>query len=379
MSFGKKEKCCGCTACQSICCKMAITMQEDKEGFLYPQIDESLCNNCGLCKKVCPIYEGYTNKCGNKLPKVFAATHKNEDLRRSSQSGGLFYALAERIIEDNGTVYGCGYSNNMVVHMKVETRDELKRLQGSKYVQSEIGDSFINVYNDLLNNKKVLFSATSCHIAGLYKYLEFKRMNIDNLYTCDLVCHGVPSPLIYKENLKYIETLHNSKIQTVNLRDKKRYGWHSSIETYKLENGKVVESRLFNELFYSNMILRPYCGVCEFSSIYKPADITMGDYWGIEKAHKDLIDDNWGISLALVNTKKGADLIKKCDLNLLESSVDKCIQPNLEGPSHISIQRSKFWNDYFNNGYNYILKKYTPNGGIPFKIKRKILKYLKKW
>lgn len=380
MSFGKGKKCCGCTACESICHKEAITMKADDEGFLYPNIDENLCNNCNLCIKVCPIYEGDISEVEQKLPRVYAATHKNDDSRKSSQSGGLFYALAEKIIEDDGVVYGCGYSDdNMVVHMRVETLNELKKLQGSKYVQSEIGDSFKQVYNDLLANKKVLFSATSCHIAGLYKYLSFKRVNIDNLYTCDLVCHGVPSPLIYKENLKYIENKYNSKIEKVNLRDKKKHGWHSHIETYKLDNGKAVESRLFTELFYSNMILRPYCEVCEFSTIHKPSDITMADYWGIEKAHKDLIDDNWGISLAMVNTTNGEDLIKKCDLNLLDSSVDKCMQPNLKGPSDIPMQRNRFWNDYFNKGYNFILNKYTPNGGIPFKIRRKILKYLKKW
>lgn len=380
MSFGKGKKCCGCTACQSICHKKAIVMNEDNEGFLYPNIDEKLCNNCNLCRKVCPIYKENAKQVKHTQPKVYAVTHKNDNSRKSSQSGGLFYALAEKILEDDGVVYGCGYSdNNMVIHMRVESIDELKKLQGSKYVQSEIGDSFLNVYNDLLSNKKVLFSATSCHLAGLYRYLNLKKINMDNLFTCDLVCHGVPSPLIYKENLKYIENKYDSKIEKVNLRDKKSHGWHSHVETYKLENGKIIESRLFTELFYSNMALRPYCEVCEFSTIHKPADITMADYWGIEKAHEDLIDDNWGISLALVHTQRGDNLIKESDLNLLDSSIEKCMQPNLKGPSNIPVQRNRFWNDYFNKGYDFILKKYTPHGGIPFKIRRKVLKYLKKW
>lgn len=380
MDFGRKENCCGCTACESICGRKAISMKEDNEGFLYPSIDINLCNDCGLCKKICPIYDGYSIETKPELPVVYAVKHKVDELRKNSQSGGLFYALAEKIIEDRGVVYGCGYSeDNMAIHMRVDNIKELSRLQGSKYVQSKIGNTFIDVYKDLKQDRKVLFSATSCHIAGLYKYLSKKNVNTENLYTCDLVCHGVPSPLIYRENLKYIERTYGSKIEKVNLRDKKRYGWNCHKETYKLENGKIIESNLFTELFYSNLILRPYCGVCEFANIYKPADITMADYWKIEKAHKEFIQDNWGISLALVNSNKGIDLINQSNLELLESSIEKCMQPNMKAPSNISIQRKNFWNDYSNHGFYYVLNKYTPKGGIRFKIRRKILKYFKKW
>lgn len=192
----EKKECCGCNACAQRCPKSCITMREDSEGFLYPEVDKEICIDCGICEKVCPVmYQG--NK--RKPLAVYAVKHKNNEIRLSSSSGGVFTALAESVIDEGGVVFGAKFDDNWcVVHSYSETKEGLAAFRGSKYLQSRIGDSFKKVECFLKANRKVLFSGTPCQIAGLKRFL---RKEYDNLLTVDFVCHGVPSPGVWREYL----------------------------------------------------------------------------------------------------------------------------------------------------------------------------------
>ena len=238
-----------------------------------------------------------------KQPKVFAVKHKDESTRAASRSGGIFTALSDQVLSNGGVVYGCVLTDKFdAVHIRADNEEDRNRMRGSKYIQSKLGDTFKSVRADLDAQKSVLFSGTSCQVAGLKKYLgkEYK-----NLLCVDIVCHGVPSPKVWKEYLYWQEKKHKSKIVKVDFRNKKDYGWRAHKETLICENGKSVDSTVFTTLFYGHGILRPSCYECPYKSVMHPGDITIADYWGIEKAAPEF-DDNKGVSLVLVNSEMGA-------------------------------------------------------------------------
>ncbi|KAA6327270.1 NAD(P)H-quinone oxidoreductase subunit I [termite gut metagenome] len=275
-----KQDCCGCTACASICKQQAITMQTDERGFLYPQINVAKCMDCGLCEKVCIFQKGYSTN-DTQPPIAYAVRHKNEEELKSSRSGGMFVALADFILSENGIVYGAGYTDHFrVVHKRATDKEGYREFKGSKYVQSDLNSTFLQVKHDLKEKKKVLFTGTPCQTAGLNAYL----MNIDksNLYVCDLVCHGTPSPYIWRDYLNYVEEKVNDKIIMVDFRDKEK-GWSSHFESFVFRNNKKLFTRTYTELFYKHIILRPSCEICRYTNIYRPSDITIADFWGWEK------------------------------------------------------------------------------------------------
>lgn len=383
--FKNKNECCGCTACKTICPKEAITMVKDNEGFLYPQIDSSKCIECKLCIKVCAFTEKYPKKYNDDdsldNPIVYAVKHKQELDRSTSRSGGMFVALSDFIIKNNGVIYGAAFDKEFnVLHKRVSTKDDRDKLKGSKYVQSYMGDTFFQVRQDLLDGKYVLFVGTPCQTSGLKSYLK----NIDNsrFFICDIVCHGVPSPLLWEENLKFIEEKYNGKIVSVNFRDKS-YGWHTHFESYNLDNRKnKIKSEYYTNLFYKHVIFRPCCEECKFTNLKRPSDITLGDFWGINKVLPNYKNDDKGVSLVLVNTNKGIkwfDEIKD-DIYFEEATISNNLQPNLREPSKPLLDRNKFWNEYEKNNFEYILKRY---GGYNYKarikkiIYRKIVKKIK--
>lgn len=264
-------------------------------------------------------------------------------------------------------------------HIRVSNLSCLTRLQGSKYVQSEVGKIFLLVEQDIRAGRMILFSATSCVIDGLNRYLRLKKLDQSKVYTCDLVCHGVVSPLMYRENLKRIEGVSHKKVRAVNFRNKK-FGWNSHVETYTLEDGTALDERYYAELFYSHVALRECCYNCRYLDLSeKPADITMADFWGIEKILPDWKDDNKGISLAAVRSKKGLELLKIANLKICEVQTESVLNDNRKDAIKKPKIHEIFWQDFFQKGYEYCLKKYTIYGGVPFKVKRKILKYLHKW
>lgn len=357
-----KENCCGCTACMAICPVNAIKMHRDEQGFLYPVVDEKLCIKCGKCKKVCLA----SNTNDNQASKVYAVKHKERDTRMHSSSGGVSSALCENIINDGGVVYGVAYKDiKHVVVKRAETLLDCTEFRGSKYVQASVGDEFSYVKNDLNNNRKVLFTATSCHVNGLLSFLNETRTNIKNLITVDLVCHGVPSPGIFEAYIDFISK--KKKIDKFEFRTKYK-GWGDGSRSFcpciTYSDGKVEKNSqkawIYTYLFFSNNCLRPYCYNCPYTSKSKPADITIADYWGLNNEHPQFFDP-YGVSLVMINTKKGNQIFKELDnINYIESTYEKASkkQGNLNKPSKKSTCYDKFWDDYYNHNFEYIAKKY---------------------
>lgn len=357
-----KKQCCGCTACRTICPMNAIEMQADKMGFLYPIVDLSNCIDCGLCERVCAFNSGYDRSKLYDSPLVFGAYNRDTEQVVRSQSGGLFYTLASYIISIGGVVYGAAFENVFKVsHIRVSTLFDLESLRGSKYVQSDLGFVFNNVIDDLLSGITVLFSGTSCQIAGLHSLIKSNRIDDSNLFLCDIICHGVPSPNVWKENLRHIESQYKSKIIKAIFRDKKLFGWHSSISSFILENGKTVSSNKFNLAFGLGYINRQSCSICYFANMKRPSDITLGDFWGLSKVNPQLDAQNKGVSLVLINSEKGETLFDsiKDELICFESNVIDCIQPNLEKPNKPSPNRGDFEQLFLTKGYYKALQSFS--------------------
>lgn len=303
--------CCGCSACQQICPKHCIHMQPDDEGFLYPHAEASLCVNCGRCDQVCPVINRYEP---SAIPKSYACKVNDEGLRADSSSGGVFTILARKIISHRGVVFGaCFKADWSVIHDYATTITELKRFRGSKYVQSDVGDSYQKVKAFLQEGRIVLFSGTPCQVAGLNHFLG---KNYTNLYTIDIVCHSIPSPAVWQRYLGEIQS--GKAITHITFRDKIA-GWHnyglaiSSDETI-IEQGSK-EQNLYMRAFLSNLIVRPSCFACPARNYTSGSDIMLADCWGLEKYHPEL-DDDKGMSQALILTEKGSMLFEECRADL---------------------------------------------------------------
>lgn len=348
--------CCGCGACALKCPKQAITMQEDNMGFLIPVIDNQLCIDCGLCEKVCSFKKQQKHKW--QPLKVYGGRLKDLEALSKSQSGGAFWAFACQIIKNNGVVYGVALTDSFTAtHIRVTSIHDLQRLRGSKYIQSVVGDAYCSVAADLKQGRKVLFSGTPCQVSGLMAYLSPKQY--ENLYTVDLVCHGVPSPQVWKDYLNWIENKVGDKITHCNFRDKK-YGWGSHIETFIFEKKREITQSIFKELFYRNLIIRESCHNCPFTNLSRVSDVTVGDYWGWSAASNRFCDQK-GISLILINTIKGDKLFEaaKQDLLIEASNVQDCLQPQLKHPAERPLNKDEFIKDYHAKGFEYALRKYA--------------------
>lgn len=327
----KKKNCCGCSACEQRCPHHCIVLREDSEGFLYPHVYKERCTSCGICEKVCPVQ----NRAAAHSPlKVYAAKNKNKQELLSSSSGGLFVIFAKKIIKEGGVVFGAKFDESWnVVHAYTEKEEGIRAFMGSKYVQSQIGSAFSDAKGFLQSGRKVLFSGTPCQIAGLNGYLGHRY---DNLLTIDVICHGVPSPMVWKHYLNEIvrKVCHDEnsvssplilnssgrdalfeRITSISFRDKrtdwKKFSFALSLAK-DLSEGKqnsVSLSHTFSEdnymrLFLSNVILRPSCYHCPSKEGKSNSDITIADFWGIERVHANF-DDERGVGLLLVNTEKG--------------------------------------------------------------------------
>lgn len=371
--FNSKHDCCGCSACFNICPQNAISMKSDKQGFKYPSIDVNKCVQCGLCKRVCAFQNDQIKI--NKNLHTYAAKHIDEDVRANSTSGGAFTAISDWFINNGGVVYGVKFNKDIVaVHSRATTIKQRDEFKGSKYVQSELNTTFEDIKKDLNDNKKVLFTGTPCQCDSLCSFLTTSKTDFSNLILCDIVCHGTPSPLIFAEHIKYLEKKSKSKVKDYACRHKVN-GWHSHTERCVYENGvadyQTQYSQAHKKIFYSHNTLRPCCHNCKYTSINRHSDITIADYWGIEKILPEF-DDDKGVSLILINTLKGETLFNDIKHNLIyiETNVQDCLQPQLIKPTACSPKREEFWKDYRKKGYEYILKKYV---FITWKHKIKIL------
>lgn len=321
------ETCYGCEACFNVCPKHAIQMIPSSEGFLYPKIDFDQCINCGLCEKVCP--DNKTNVEPILHPKstiVYAAWSNNHKNVLQSTSGGLFFVIASKFIKDGGIVYGCAWQNDQFLiaeHKRVDTINDLACLRGSKYVQSQLKNTFQTIKIDLRNGLKVLFSGTPCQNAALRLFLKKEQTN---LYTIDLVCHGTPSPKSFKFYIDYLQKKHSTKINSFCFRDKKKSGW--TAYTSYLTNGKKIMQSVginpFSYAFYAGFMNRNSCYHCSFSRGERSADITLSDFWGGEKFHKKLkIQRKNGFNMVMCNTDKGQILFNsiKNQIFSIESNI----------------------------------------------------------
>ncbi len=312
------------------------------------------------------------------FPKVFAVKHKDITIRMDSRSGGIFTALSDYVLSIHGVVYGCVLDDRfLAVHVRTEDYDTRNRMRGSKYIQSEMRDAFLSVKKDIQDGRLVLFSGTSCQIAGLKSYLG--GINTENLLCVDIVCHGVPSPKVWKAFLAWQEKKYGGKTQAVVFRNKRDYGWKAHIESIYLDNVPRIDSEIFKTLFYCHNILRPCCYCCPYKDIHHPGDITIADYWGIEKAAPGF-SDNRGVSLVLINNLIGGNYFEliKNDLVFRETKIDDSMQPPLVAPFPKPSSRDDFWKDFLSKDFDYIARKYGGYGiGNAFKrVFRKLFKKL---
>lgn len=359
INITEKEKCCGCTACASVCIHNAITMEADVLGFLYPKIDILKCIDCGICEKVCAFNDDYDRTLNLSKPDVYGARHKDISEVKTSRSGAAFIAISDYILEQGGIVYGVGYGEHFrVVHKRAITKHECKEFKGSKYVQSDLTGVFCQVKQDLKKGYKVLFSGTPCQTAGLNNYIGKKLR--ENLYLVDIVCHGVPAPYIWRDLVTYIESKQGSTIIAVNFRDKQKFGWASHKETFKFENGAFEEGgNVFTKLFHKHIMFRQSCGDCHFCNTVRPSDMTIADFWGWQKTNSEINIDNNGVSLLLVNTLKGREIYALIQDRMFTFSakLEDVLQPNLQHPTNIHPKRMEFEKDYISKGFVYVINK----------------------
>lgn len=353
MEFNK-EKCCGCAACLNICPTGAITWTQNKEGFGEPVIDSKKCVDCGLCRKVCPYEQSTVGK--DAVPQIYAAVHKNPEVVKNSSSGGVFTALSDWILSQGGVVYGVAYGqDHEISYCRCEDRQHRDQMRGSKYVQCNADSIYSQVEQDLKDNRYVMFTGTPCQNYGLKRCMEMKKVETKRLYTCENICHGGSSPLVWKTYLKYIrkKVLKGKKIVSFSMRSKKT-AWQKQFLDCITEHGdesKVLNhTASWNKLYSTTYPMRQSCFQCPFTSYLRLSDITTADYWNIENA-KTGIDYSQGVSLVLVNTPKGKDWFEQCgkDLVVRPSTKKACWQIHLEKPTVYTEKRKQFWKEFAQN------------------------------
>lgn len=373
-----KKYCCGCNACKNVCPKKAIEMVNDDKGFRYPKVNIELCIECGLCNKICPI----NNKLKiNSKPIAYACYNKNLDERLNSSSGGIFTLIAKQILEKKGYVVGASYDQEFnVKHIIINNINDLKLLQTSKYVQSDIGDIYVRVKELLTEDKYVLFTGTPCQIEGLNAFLGKKY---DKLYLQDIICHGVPSPLVWKKYLKFRLKKDKESPININFRNKdngwKKFNLKFQYTSKVYKNNQTKDYYLL--AFLKNVILRDSCYDCSFKKKNRVSDITLADFWGVEKILPDLFDDR-GTSLTIINSKKGKELFEKIEKDLVkrEISFEDAIKFNKNMTTSVIMNnnREKFFNDLNKLSFDKLCKKYVLDNSLKYKIYRLVKRLVKK-
>ena len=365
------HRCTGCGACASGCPKDAITMTRGKDGFSYPAIDPDKCVRCGHCTAICPLLHQREPK---PLPAAFAAWNRDDQIRKDSTSGGVFTALAEYVLEGGGVVFGAAMDGKQHLrHVACFRKEDLWRLRGAKYVQSDLGDTFREI-KLLLKTRPVLFSGTPCQVDGLYRYLGCRP---ENLTTCDLVCHGVPSPGVWEDMARSIEKRKGKGIQAVRFRNKVT-GWKDSHFTTVYDDGTVDTAPLFSteygRAFGRALFLRSSCHGCAYTNLNRPGDFTLGDFWGL-KDDELPEQQKKGVNLLLVNTAHGSHIFDKLPLSRQAFPVERAVagNPRLASPIQAALDRADFFSAYALEPFDQVRKAFCGLPPLPVRIAGKLL------
>lgn len=348
MKLIDEEKCTGCMACYNTCRHGAIEIKENKKGFYVPYIIEDRCSNCGRCMNNCP------QSCDSEMTDfqvVYAAWNKDMNERRSSSSGGIAFLLAKKQLETNGVVYGVGLVDGLVRFIRVDSVEKLHLIQGSKYVQAYVGDIYCLVKADLDNDTPVMFFGTACQIAGLKKYLGRQLLN---LTTVDILCHGAPSPGIFRD---YINTF-GKDVESINFRCKE-HNWTTFEIKIIFTDGSVYKcSKLSDPYmrgFLDELTTNDVCEHCKYTSKSRVSDITLGDFWGYISENRKYRNTEDGISMVLINSDNGAEKFSGIQDSIMytEKSFDEAAHGNkiLVKPFTHSKQYDEFWDCYVKEGY----------------------------
>lgn len=336
-----KKTCCGCGGCANVCPVNAVSMVEDAEGFLYPNIDSDKCVDCGLCEKVCPILCSKADD-EPKTPPAYMAWALDDDIRVQSSSGGVFTVLAEDTLARGGIVFGAAFVGRKLKHISVESVSELAALRGSKYLQSDVGDSFSQVKQLLDSGRQVLFSGTPCQVEGLRAFL---RKDYNNLILVDFICHGVPSPKVWDLYVSSHEKRVGAKAEAVSFRDK-RLSWQKFSVKIVFANGEMYEKSLdkdsYMRAFLANLDLRPSCYSCSFKKKNRVSDITLADFWGVDGLYPNE-DHRKGVSLVFVHSAKGGSMLHDNQKRLYISPTDfnKAVSNNPSMIESVSVPKAR--------------------------------------
>lgn len=359
MINANQHNCTGCGACIASCPQKCIHMKYDLEGFIIPVVDVNRCVNCNLCDKVCPEKK---EKKVSKDGDVYAFKNNDLEIRLKSSSGGVFFSVAKKIIENKGVVCGALFDNDLrLIHKCTSELSDVAKMMGSKYVQSYIGDVYSQIKGYLNSDREVLFVGTPCQVAGLKSFLNG---DYDNLFTIQLICHGVPSPLLFEKYKEYLCKKHSmTRLDKISFRDNNRFKITITCEDEK--KSWQGSTDLYLRPFIKGKNYRYCCYNCLYSQNHI-ADITIGDFWGAEKYYKDLCDSH-GISFFMVNTKNGEKMFKNLE-NITTISSDYDIaskhNSNLNIPSKIDADREDFYKDINKSNYIESLRKYVPLSAV---------------
>lgn len=378
-----KKNCTGCTACQAICPKQCIEMVMDEEGFFYPEINTDNCVNCGLCENVCPNHIKAQSISGKNIFKecAYGFVNLNSDERDSSSSGGAFSLIAKWIIENDGVVFGAFFDDEMkVCHGYTETCDMIKMFRGSKYVQSNLLDTFHSVKEFLDLDRWVLFSGTGCQIEGLLCYLG---REYDKLLCQDVACYGTTSPRLLELYIKWQEEKYHAKVKKINFRDKSS-GWKTYSVSVLFDNQKKYLRRATDDFymraFLSKLYLRPSCYSCPAKGVERKSDITLADFWGVEKIMPQK-DDDKGCSLVIIHSEKGMRMLEEIKKNAHVFEVDAAMavqnNPAIFLSAEYPEKRSRFVEDILNIKFSRVVRKYCSDP-LVLQIKIKLHRIISK-
>lgn len=356
-----KKACCGCGACAQACPVNCIRMAADAEGFRYPEVDEAKCIQCGLCQKICPVM--HKNSRISSTPKAYAAYNLDEKVRMASSSGGVFSLVAEHVLAGNGVVYGAALTKDQKVrHIRVTDPEAMAALRGSKYVQSDTDGIYLQVKRDLDAGRPVLFTGTPCQVAGLRSFL---RKEYDNLFCMDIICHGVPSPMVWEKYVAHRENIAESPVTQISFRNKSQ-GWKTYAVNFGFSNDaeylEDYRKDAFMRAFLQDLCLRPSCYACAFKTANRISDMTLADFWGIENVCPEM-DDDKGTSLVLLHSKTGEMLFEAIRGNLRYREVD--FEAAVKGNPAITESarkpenRDNFMEDIQTNSFDEVAVRYV--------------------